>query len=137
MVLPKNIAHLESHHLAEHNEAAHTPLDPPRRVSMIFSSLSRFCNRRNSFLKEQKRKTKKTFRKPAPEGVVRVGISVWKSTVWESTVSGNPFWIWEPTHWTGSLQSGSLQISGYQLGIWKCTHWTGSLQSGSLQISHH
>ena len=66
---PKHIAHLESHHLAEHNEVAHTPLDPPRRVSMIFFSLSRFCNRRNSFLK-------KMFGKPAPEGVVRVGTSV-------------------------------------------------------------
>ena len=62
----KNIAHLESHHLAEHNEAGHTPLDPPRRVSMKDFSLSRFWNRRNSFLK-------KMFGKPAPEGVIRVG----------------------------------------------------------------
>ena len=48
----KYIAHLESHHLAEQNEAAHTPLDPPSRVSMFPFSLSRFCNRRNSFLKK-------------------------------------------------------------------------------------
>ena len=61
----KNIAHLESHHLAEHNEAGHAPLDPPRRVSMKFLSLSRFCNRINSFLE-------KMFGKPAPEGVIRV-----------------------------------------------------------------
>ena len=64
---PKSIAHLGSHHLAEHNEAAHTPLDPPRRVSVQFFSLSRFCSRRNSFLK-------KMFGKPAPEGVIRVAI---------------------------------------------------------------
>ncbi len=51
-ILAKNIARLQSDHLAEHNEAGHAPLDPPRRVSMMFFSLSRFCNSRNSFLKK-------------------------------------------------------------------------------------
>ena len=80
---PRNIAHLGSHHLAEQNEAAHTPLDPPRRVSMFPFSLSQFCNRRNSFLKNM-------FGKPAPRRLLGSG-----------SLSGNLE--------SGSLEAGSLQ----------------------------
>ena len=50
------------------------------------------------------------YGKNAPEGFVRVGISVLKCTVWESTVSGNPLWTWEPTHWNGNPQSRATKF---------------------------
>ena len=88
------------------------------------------------------------------------GSTVWESMVGESTGSPCSFWIWEPTHWTGCLQSGSLlsgslqshptdfgsgdplivlgacslgvSVSPHRFWIWGPTHWTGILQSGSL-----
>ena len=96
-ILPQNIAHLGSHHLANHNEAAHTPLDPPRRVSVKMFSLSRFCKRRNSFLK-------KVFGKPAPEGVIRVGTVTLKSVLLSEQLLGHfrmPFWPLCILFWKG------------------------------------